>query len=250
MRRRCLGFADQILTDRHRVRAAPDLVSSPAYSGGCRRRSWSPVRAGTGSAGCRSPRPLQWMKWCRGNPVRKSVDISSTPRHLLDSADLRGWKSEEVPRMERRGQASRRPRSSAATVRRRDRDVTAVTIAPFRVNSQKVIGWPDRAAIPSTTTFALAPIAVALPPRSAPSASAHHSASACTGGDPAVRWRPAGSWSPRTGCCRRCRTAEPRRPGAAWPGQRRRRRWPSVTSPASRSITPDLTSAPTTRTGP
>ena len=35
---------------------------------------------------------------------------------------------------------------------------------------------PLRAAMPRTTTLALAPMAVALPPRSAPSASAHHSA--------------------------------------------------------------------------
>src|SRR5690606_5788330 len=53
--------------------------------------------------------------------------------------------------------------------------VTAVTISPYLVNCQKLIGAPLRAAMPSTTTLAAAPTAVALPPRSAPNASAHHS---------------------------------------------------------------------------
>ena len=53
--------------------------------------------------------------------------------------------------------------------------VTAVTTSPYLVNSQKEIGCRLRAAMPRTTTLALAPMAVALPPRSAPSASAHHS---------------------------------------------------------------------------
>ena len=43
------------------------------------------------------------------------------------------------------------------------------------MKAQNEMGWPLRIAIPSTTTFALAPIAVAFPPRSAPRASAHHS---------------------------------------------------------------------------
>ena len=53
----------------------------------------------------------------------------------------------------------------------------ATTTSPLRVNSQKLIGEPYRAAMPRTTTLALAPTAVALPPRSAPMASAHHSTS-------------------------------------------------------------------------
>ena len=53
---------------------------------------------------------------------------------------------------------------------------TAVITAPLRVNSQKEIGWLDRRAMPSMTTLALAPTAVRLPPKSAPSASAHHQA--------------------------------------------------------------------------
>src|SRR5674476_1639961 len=52
--------------------------------------------------------------------------------------------------------------------------VTTATSEPYFVNSQKEIGWPLRFAIPATTTLALAPIAVALPPRSAPRTSAHH----------------------------------------------------------------------------
>ncbi len=44
------------------------------------------------------------------------------------------------------------------------------------MNSQNRIGVPLRAAMPVTTTFALAPTAVALPPRSAPRARAHHRA--------------------------------------------------------------------------
>jgi hypothetical protein len=39
------------------------------------------------------------------------------------------------------------------------------------------MGLPWRRAIPSMTTLALAPTAVRLPPKSAPSASAHHSTS-------------------------------------------------------------------------
>ena len=85
--------------------------------------------------------------------------------------------------------------------------VTAVTIAPFLVNSQNEIGEPDRVAMPRTTTLALAPIAVGLPPKSAPMASDHHSASAWTGSAmPSVdRSRRSGSWRRRRGCCRRCR---------------------------------------------
>src|SRR5690606_38356838 len=60
--------------------------------------------------------------------------------------------------------------------------VTAVTISPYLVNCQKLIGAPLRAAMPSTTTLAAAPTAVALPPRSAPNASAHHST--CAGSPP------------------------------------------------------------------
>jgi len=50
-----------------------------------------------------------------------------------------------------------------------------VTTMPYRVKVPKEMGWPSRAAIPVTTTLALAPIAVALPPRPAPRANAHHS---------------------------------------------------------------------------
>ena len=60
------------------------------------------------------------------------------------------------------------------------------------------MGWPWRAAMPMMTTFALAPTAVAFPPRSAPRAGAHHRA--CAGWDPARRRRgpaPAVSWSRR-----------------------------------------------------
>jgi len=45
-----------------------------------------------------------------------------------------------------------------------------VTTAPFLVNSQNEIGVPARFATPRTTTLALAPTAVRLPPKSAPSA--------------------------------------------------------------------------------
>src|SRR6266508_2166541 len=66
--------------------------------------------------------------------------------------------------------------------------VTAVTTRPLRVNSQNEIGDPARRAMPSTTTLALAPIAVALPPRSVPRARAHQIESACDGfAVPAVR---------------------------------------------------------------
>ena len=41
-------------------------------------------------------------------------------------------------------------------------------------NRRKLIGCPSRAAIPATITFADAPISVPLPPRHAPSDSAHH----------------------------------------------------------------------------
>ena len=59
--------------------------------------------------------------------------------------------------------------------------VTAVTTSPYLVKCQNEIGWPLRAAMPMITTFALAPTAVAFPPRSDPSASAHHSEVACVG---------------------------------------------------------------------
>ncbi|COX87490.1 Uncharacterised protein [Mycobacterium tuberculosis] len=52
-----------------------------------------------------------------------------------------------------------------------------MTTAPLRVNSQNEMGAPARRAIPSMTTFALAPIAVRLPPKSAPRASAHQGVS-------------------------------------------------------------------------
>ena len=69
-------------------------------------------------------------------------------------------------------------RSSAATGTQPTSaiDIT-VTTAPLRVNSQNEMGLSARRAIPSMTTFALAPTAVRLPPKSAPRASAHHSAS-------------------------------------------------------------------------
>src|SRR5262245_498710 len=60
------------------------------------------------------------------------------------------------------------------------RDTTATT-APYLANSQNPIGYPLRFAIPTTTTFALAPTAVAFPPRSAPRARAHQST---VGSDP------------------------------------------------------------------
>ena len=64
-----------------------------------------------------------------------------------------------------------------------------MTMAPFLVNSQKEMGELDRIAIPRTTTLALAPIAVRFPPKSAPIASDHHSASACAGSAmPSVSW--------------------------------------------------------------
>lgn len=52
--------------------------------------------------------------------------------------------------------------------------MTTATMAPYLLNSQKEMGWPLRLAMPVATTLALAPIAVALPPRSAPSSSTHH----------------------------------------------------------------------------
>jgi hypothetical protein len=54
-----------------------------------------------------------------------------------------------------------------------------VTTAPLRVNSQKEMRLSERLAIPSMTTLALAPTAVRFPPKSAPSARAHHNALAC-----------------------------------------------------------------------
>ena len=45
--------------------------------------------------------------------------------------------------------------------------VTKVTMSPYFVKCQNEILCPLRAAIPMTTTFALAPTAVAFPPRSA-----------------------------------------------------------------------------------
>ena len=63
--------------------------------------------------------------------------------------------------------------------------VTAVTTSPYLVKCQNEIGCPLRAAIPMITTFALAPTAVAFPPRSDPSASAHHSEVACAEPPPA-----------------------------------------------------------------
>ena len=53
----------------------------------------------------------------------------------------------------------------------------AVTTAPRLVKSQKDTGLPERCAIPMTTTLALAPTAVRLPPSTVPSTSAHHSTS-------------------------------------------------------------------------
>ena len=67
-------------------------------------------------------------------------------------------------------------RSSAATgTGRRAAIVTTVTMQPLRVNPQKEIGVAVVSAMPSMTTLALAPMAVTFPPKSAPSASAHHS---------------------------------------------------------------------------
>jgi hypothetical protein len=57
--------------------------------------------------------------------------------------------------------------------------VTAVTMAPFLVNSQNEMGEPDRIAMPRMTTLALAPIAVRFPPKSAPIATDHQRALAC-----------------------------------------------------------------------
>ena len=51
-----------------------------------------------------------------------------------------------------------------------------MTSNPYVVNSQQLIGCRWRAAIPITTTLALAATAVVFPPRSAPSAKAHHGA--------------------------------------------------------------------------
>ena len=53
------------------------------------------------------------------------------------------------------------------------RIVIAVITTPLRLSSQKLIGSPARSAMPIATTFALAPTAVALPPKSALAASAH-----------------------------------------------------------------------------
>src|SRR5690606_24984595 len=63
---------------------------------------------------------------------------------------------------------------------------------------KKLIGCPERPAMPTTTTLAEAPIAVALPPRHEPSASDHHTGcrtGACSVesgrllGSPAPSWR-------------------------------------------------------------
>ena len=54
--------------------------------------------------------------------------------------------------------------------------LSTVTTMPYRVNCQKVMRCPVRAAMPMATTLALAATAVPLPPKSAPSANAHHSA--------------------------------------------------------------------------
>ena len=54
--------------------------------------------------------------------------------------------------------------------------VRMVTTAPLRVNSQKLMGCPSRAAMPSITTLALAPTAVRFPPKSAPAARDHYNA--------------------------------------------------------------------------
>ncbi|KZB79177.1 hypothetical protein AVL48_16360 [Amycolatopsis regifaucium] len=49
------------------------------------------------------------------------------------------------------------------------------------MNSQKEMGLPARAAMPRTTTLALAPMAVALPPKSAPRARGYQRASEWVG---------------------------------------------------------------------
>ena len=53
--------------------------------------------------------------------------------------------------------------------------LTSANGAPTRVKPQKPIGSPRRSAMPTATTLAEAPTSVPLPPRQAPSASAHHS---------------------------------------------------------------------------
>jgi hypothetical protein len=66
-------------------------------------------------------------------------------------------------------------------------------MARFRVNSQNEIREPDLIAMLRMTTLALAPIAVRFPPKSAPIASDHHRASACTGSAmPWVSWSTTG----------------------------------------------------------
>src|SRR4028119_1791185 len=68
--------------------------------------------------------------------------------------------------------------------------VTVATIKPYLVNCQNEMGWPLRAAMPMITTLALAPTAVALPPRSAPAASAHHNPVAWGVSPPALATSP------------------------------------------------------------
>ena len=50
---------------------------------------------------------------------------------------------------------------------------TSVTGIPIRGKSRKPIGRPARAAMPAAATLAAAATIVALPPKQAPSASAH-----------------------------------------------------------------------------
>jgi hypothetical protein len=59
--------------------------------------------------------------------------------------------------------------------------LSTVTTIPYRVNCQKLIGWPVRAVIPMATTLALAATAVPLPPKSAPSAKDHYRGTPCAG---------------------------------------------------------------------
>jgi hypothetical protein len=71
----------------------------------------------------------------------------------------------------------------------RDKERHASHNGAFRVNSKNEIREPDLIAMPRMTTLALAPIAVRFPPKSAPIASDHHRASACTGSAmPWVSW--------------------------------------------------------------
>ena len=52
--------------------------------------------------------------------------------------------------------------------------LTTVTKIPYFANCKYEILMPALCAKPTATTFALAPIIVALPPKSAPKAKAHH----------------------------------------------------------------------------